>query len=160
MLRDEIKAWLENFKRLAILGIGNSLRGDDAIGLEIVKKLIHKVPNNVIIFECDTSPENFLSKIEKIKPTHVLIIDAAQIDEEAGKAQIINPSKISKTTLSTHTIPLSFLVGILHESIKTKIMLLGVQPENIEYGKGLSLKLQRVANEIAIMIINTIEAIT
>jgi hydrogenase 3 maturation protease len=159
-LRDDILTWLENFKCLTILGIGNSFRGDDAIGLEIIKKLNGKVPNNVIIFECDTSPENFLSKIENVKPTHILIIDAAQIDEEIGKVQIINPSEISKTTLSTHTIPLSFLVGILQLSLKAKIMILGIQPESIEYGKGLSLKLKRVASEVAIMIIDIFKTVT
>jgi len=67
-----------------VLGIGNPLRGDDAVGLRIIQNLMGKVPDDVLLLECEMVPENYLSKIEQFKPTHVLMVDAAQLNEEGS----------------------------------------------------------------------------
>jgi hydrogenase 3 maturation protease len=148
-LKDKIAAWLKDFERLAVLGIGNPLRGDDAIGIEVLKQLKGKVPENVKLFECEMVPENFLGEIELFKPTHVLLIDAAQLEVEPGKARIIPPEKITGTALTTHTMPLTILALTIRESLKANVMLLGIQPEKTEFGEGLSPKLQESSKEIA-----------
>jgi hydrogenase 3 maturation protease len=140
---------LKGYKRLAILGIGNPLRGDDAIGLEVLKMLKGKVPKNVKLLECEMVPENFLGEIELFKPTHVLMVDAAHLEIEPGRARIVPPEKISGTALSTHAMPLSILVGVIREDLRAKVMLLGVQPEKTEFGEELSPRLQKASKEIA-----------
>jgi len=156
-LKDQITAWLKNYRRLAVLGIGNPLRGDDAIGMEILKALKRKIPENVRLFECEMVPENLLNEIEIFNPSHVLMIDAAYFETEAGEARLIPPEKIPGTTLSTHAMPLSLLAEILRENLKAKVVLLGVQPEKTEFGENLTPRLQEASREIAGIIRKALE---
>ena len=48
-----------------ILGIGNPLRGDDAVGLKVIQNLSGRIPGNVLLLECGMTPENYLGKIEE-----------------------------------------------------------------------------------------------
>jgi len=148
-LKDQIIAWLIDYRRLAVLGIGNPIRGDDAVGMEILKALRRKVPENVRLFECEMVPENFLSEIEMFNPSHVLMIDAAHFEAEAGEARLIPPEKIPGTALSTHAMPLSLFAEILRENLKVKVVLLGVQPEKVEFGEDLTPRLREASKEIA-----------
>jgi hydrogenase 3 maturation protease len=157
-LRDEISGWLKGFKSLAIMGIGNPLRGDDAIGVEIAKRLEKRLPANVALFNCEMVPENFLSDIERFKPSHILMIDAAQLDLESGDARLIPTEKITGVALSTHTMPLSLTAEILRGNLGAEIVLLGVKPERTEFGEGLSPKLQKTSTEIADIILEAIKA--
>ena len=156
-LGDQIADWLKGFQKLAVLGIGNPLRGDDAIGVEILKRLKGRVPRNVALFDCEMVPENFLSEIERFRPTHVLMIDAAQLDLEPGEARLIPTEKITGVALSTHTLPLSLTAEILRGDIGARVVLLGVKPERTEFGEGLSPRLQKASEEIAAIILEAIK---
>ena len=157
-LRDEIAGWLKGFKSLAIMGIGNPLRGDDAIGVEIVKRLEKGLPENVALFNCEMVPENFLGDIERFRPSHILMIDAAQLDLESGDARVIPTEKITGVALSTHTMPLSLTAEILRGNLGAEIVLLGIKPERTEFGEGLSPRLEKASKEIADNILEAIKA--
>jgi len=156
-LAHEITGWLKGFVRLAVLGVGNPLRGDDAIGVEVLKRLRGKIPENVALFECEMVPENFLSEIERFEPSHVLMIDAAQLDLEPGEARLIPTEKITGVALSTHTMPLSLTAEILRGNLGAEAVLLGVKPERTEFGEGLSPRLQKASKEIAAAILEAIK---
>ena len=155
-LQNQLSVWLKDCVRLAVLGIGNPLRGDDAVGLKIIHNLLGKLPKNVLLLECGMTPENYLGKIEEFKPSHVLMVDAAQINEEAGASRLIPVEEIAGTALSTHTLPLSFLAEIIKQSIEAKVVLLGIQPESIEFREGLSPKLQEASRRIADIIVKAV----
>ena len=159
-LRSQLFIWLKDYRRLAVLGIGNPLRGDDAVGLRVIQNLLGKVPEDVLLLECEMVPENYLSKIERFKPTHVLMVDAAQLNKEAGASKLISVEEIAGTALSTHTLPLSFLAEIIKQNIGAKVMLFGVQPESIEFKEGLSPKLQEASKEIADLIASVVKEIS
>jgi len=159
-LRNQLYAWLKGYRRLVVLGIGNPLRGDDAVGLRIIQNLMGKVPDDVLLLECEMVPENYLSKIEQFKPTHVLMVDAAQLNEEAGASRLISVKEIAGTALSTHTLPLSFLAEIIQQNVGADVMLFGVQPESIEFREGLSSKLQEASREIADLITEVVKVIS
>lgn len=155
-LGDQIADWLKGFGRLAVLGIGNPLRRDDAIGVEVLERLKGRVPENVALFNCEMVPENFLTEVERFQPTHVLMIDAAQLDLEPGEARLIPTEKITGVALSTHTMPLSLTAEILRTDMGAKVVLLGVKPEMTEFGEGLSPRLQKASEGIAIAILEAI----
>lgn len=156
-LADQIVAWLKGCDKLVILGIGNPMRGDDAIGIEIVKLLRGNVPENIKLLECQTVPENFTKEIRRFNPSHVLMVDAAHFEAEPGEAKLVPPEKISGVALSTHALPLSILAEILRKSINVKVMLLGVQPKKIEFGKKLTPELRKAAKKIAKALANMLE---
>ena len=155
-LQDKLADWLTGFERVAVMGIGNPLRGDDAIGVEILKRLGQRAPENVALFDCEMVPENFLSDVEQFQPTHILMIDAAELEAEPGEARLVPVEKITGAALSTHTIPLSLTAEILRGGTGAKVMLLGVKPERTEFGEGLSPRLQRTSEKVAGIIIEAI----
>lgn len=156
-LHDQLYAWLKGCQRLVVIGIGNPLRGDDAIGLKVIQKLSRKIPENVRLLECGVIPENYFSKIEEFKPTHVLMIDAAHLNGEAGASRLISIEEIAGTALSTHTLPLSFLAEIIKQNIGADVKLLGIQPESVEFKEGLSPKLQEASRKIADLVMKVIK---
>lgn len=155
-LRDQIGAWLRGCEKTAILGIGNPMREDDAIGMEIVKLLKGRVPKKVKLLECQTVPENFMREIGQFHPTHVLMIDAAQLESEPGEARLVTPDKILGMALSTHTIPLSILAEVIQNSVNAKVMILGVQPKSIEFREELTPELQEASERIANILIKSL----
>ena len=134
---------------MAVLGIGNPLRGDDAVGVEIVRLIKGKVPRNVHLLDCETVPENFLGELEASNPTHVLLIDAADFQGEAGEARLVSPSSIVGLTLSTHAISLSLLAKVISDRTGADVMVLGVQPARVEFGEQLTPGLKRASRRVA-----------
>ena len=155
-LRDQIGAWLRGCERVAVLGVGNPMRGDDAVGVEIVKLLKGRVPRKVKLLECQTVPENFMREIRLFNPTHVLMIDAAQLEAEPGEARLVTPDEILGMTLSTHQIPLSILAEVIENIVNAKVMILGVQPKSIEFREELTPELQEASERIANILIKSL----
>lgn len=156
-LRNQLHAWLNGCQRLVVLGIGNPLRGDDAIGLKVIQNLLGKVPQKVLLLECETTPENFLSEIEQFEPTHVLMIDAAHLNQEAGVSRLIPVEEIAGVALSTHMLPLSFLAELIKQNTKADVTLLGIQPKSIAFKEGLSPELQEASRKISNLILEVIK---
>ena len=76
-IQDALEKWFADAGRVVVAGIGNPIRRDDFVGLKIVQDLEGKVSKNVCLIECETVPENFMQEIVDLKPSHVLLIDAA-----------------------------------------------------------------------------------
>ncbi len=113
-----------NSKSYLILGVGNVDRGDDGVGNYIVSKL--ETPHKI---DCEFAPENFTSKIRRINPKVILIIDAVDFGAKPGDTMFTEAENADHDALSTHSLPLSFLCRMLPES---KIYLLGIQPKSFE----------------------------
>ncbi|RLI34093.1 hydrogenase maturation peptidase HycI [Candidatus Bathyarchaeota archaeon] len=133
------------------------MRGDDVVGVEIVKLLKGRVPRNVKLLECQTVPENFMREIRWFNPTHVLIIDAAQLGAEPGEARLVAPDEILGMALSTHQIPLSILAEVIENIVNAKVMILGVQPKSIEFREELTPELQEASERIANILVDILD---
>jgi len=114
-----------------LLGIGNEMNGDDAIGIWIARNFRY---NNWISIDCATVPENYIGEIVRSHPEKIVMVDAAQMDLKPGEIRLIPKNRLSKATFSTHTIPLSLFINHLNELTKARIYLIGIQPKNL-YGK-------------------------
>jgi len=145
--------WLRNYKRLVILGIGNPMRGDDQVGVEIATLLRGKVPDKVKIIDCQTVPENFIGEIRRFSPSHVLMIDAAHFEGRPGEARLVKPEMISGISISTHNVPLFVLAEVIEKTVGARVMLLAIQPRRIGFGEEMSVDVQRSARRIARMLL-------
>lgn len=148
MLTEELAVELSDAKRIVVLGVGSELRRDDGAGLEIVKRLKDNVPASVKLIECGTVPESFVDPVSKWKPTHILIIDSAEMGKPPGTSELIKAEKISGISLSTHHMPLSILIKYLESTTGAKVVLLGIQPQDITFGEGLTAIIQKTVKEI------------
>jgi hydrogenase maturation protease len=84
-LKTAVRRNLKGAERVAVLAIGSSLRGDDAAGLQVADQLRRvrtkarskAVHSALRIFMGETAPENLTGEIKKFRPTHLVILDAA-----------------------------------------------------------------------------------
>ena len=147
---DKLRAWLSDAKRVVIAGIGNPLRKDDFVGVKIVRGLRDRVSKSVYLIECETVPESFIESITEFNPTHVLLVDAAMLDQKPGSSKLVGPDQLSnRPAVSTHALPLQIFCGYLAETTGAKIAVLGIQPEDASFGESLTTKLKRTSIELA-----------
>lgn len=150
-----------------VLGIGNTLKGDDGIGIYIVERInkhLKRVKKEakqakfigarrkVIAINCSTTPENYTSIIRRHNPDRLILVDAAEMGLSPGSYRIIPPEKIEVMQVSTHSMPLSFLMSYVSELCKD-IVLVGIQPGKMDFGTELSSTVRRSGDRVANLII-------
>jgi len=133
-----------NSKKYFLMGIGNTLRGDDGIGSIIARNF---KDNDWLSLDCGVAPENFTSIIKKNKPHLVVLIDVVEMDLKPGEFRIIPPEKINTMHLTTHSIPLSFLISYL-KTFTREIIFIGIQPKIIDYSTSISPEILKSSQEI------------
>lgn len=157
-LTEDLRAWLKGAEKVAVLGIGNFLRRDDAVGLDVVKRLRKRVPPNVALYECETVPENFIGPIEKSRPTHIIMVDATDMNTPPGEIRLVTPDQIVGLGVSTHSLPLSLFAQFMRQTIDAKVILLAIQPKNVDFGTEMTRELKssaRIAAETVLQAFST-----
>jgi hydrogenase 3 maturation protease len=137
-----LQEFIKNHEKIVVLGIGNQMRGDDYSGSLTVQKLSKK-PSKFSIIDGKTVPENFTGAIRKETPSHIIIIDAADMGKPAGHIQIIKREEISQYNISTHAMPLSFLIKYLEQTTDASITLLGIQPKEMDLFNTVSVEVKK-----------------
>ncbi|HTX61412.1 MAG TPA: hydrogenase maturation peptidase HycI [Methanobacterium sp.] len=138
-LQLELERFVKNYKKIVVLGIGNQLRGDDYSGSLVAVKLGQECrKDNVVIVDGGTVPENFTGLVRKETPSHIILIDAADMGKKPGYIRLIEKEEISRYNISTHAMPLSFLIKYLEQTTSARIILIGIQPDGMELDNTLS----------------------
>jgi hydrogenase 3 maturation protease len=148
-VQDELENWFAAAERVVVAGIGNPIRRDDFVGVKIVQDLKGKVSKNVRLIECETVPESFLQEIVDLKPSHVLLIDAAFLGLKPGEMRLVFPEQVADfPAVTTHVLPLRIFCEYIKKMAETKIALLLIEPETTEFGEGLTATVQVSAAKI------------
>jgi hydrogenase 3 maturation protease len=138
-LQASLKQKLNNAARIAVLGVGSELRGDDIAGLLAARQIEQNskgksVTPQLKVFIGETAPENLTGEIKQFSPTHLIIIDAAQLDKEPGHIEVMEPETIGGTSFCTHSLPLKIIIGYMLESFKFQAIIIGIQPKTLTFG--------------------------
>jgi hydrogenase 3 maturation protease len=148
-IQRELKNWLTGSERIVVAGIGNPIRTDDSVGVKIVQDLNGKVSERVYLIECETVPESFMQEIVDLKPSHVLLIDAAILGLKPGETRLIFPEQVADfPAVTTHVLPLRIFCEYIAKMTEAKIALLLIEPENTEFGEGLTPEVRKAAEKI------------
>jgi hydrogenase 3 maturation protease len=123
-------------KKVLILGIGNRMRGDDAVGSILAERLAKKL--DIPIIDASDVPENYLGPIEASGADLVLVLDAADLGASPGDLSLIEMSQLKEVGISTHTANLALLFKVIPQSHRPDAVLVAIQPEQTEAGQGLS----------------------
>lgn len=115
---------------MLILALGNELRGDDAIGLILGRKLREKGYKVLLCYE---APQNFLGEIPEGE--EILVIDSGEFYGKAGEFKVVSQVFGEK---NTHKMDLDRLLRIKKPK---KLIYFLIKPERTEIGKGVSEKL-------------------
>lgn len=151
-LEDELKKFLNRPTKVVLLGVGSEFHGDDYVGIEICERLKNKIPEKVSIVEAGVSPENFTGKLRKIKPSHIIIFDAADMSLEPGAVSLINSSDIGGLSISTHHLPLNLFIDYIKKTMNTSIIFIGIQPKSTEFSESLSPELENTVLNLSIVL--------
>ncbi len=144
--RDLLKAALNqapktaNPLRVALVGVGNELNGDDAAGVEVVRRVTAQRPPPpwLLLLEAGLAPENFGGPLRRFAPDLVVVVDAAWLDEPPGSVAWLDWQEADGLSASTHSLPLSMLGAYLVHELGCRVALLGIQPAQLEFGQPLS----------------------
>ena len=107
---------------------------------------------HIIVINCGTTPENYTSIIRKHNPDLLILVDAADMGLSPGSYRIIPPEKIEVMHFSTHNIPLPIFICYVSE-LCGKVVLIGIQPDQMEVGTAMSSMIQRSGDQVASLII-------
>lgn len=119
-----------------ILGVGNRLKGDDAVGPLLCERLSGKLSAKVI--DAGTAPENYLRPIREAGPDLLLIVDAVDFGGEAGQIRLFKPGQIRRFAFSTHALSLHLLIDMLRRERKVHVYVVGIQAAHTTLGRDLS----------------------
>jgi hydrogenase 3 maturation protease len=142
------------------------LRGDDAIGCIVCDELgaghnptplgesglssrptsQPPAPPDVFILDCGSTPENYVQPVADQNPTRILVVDCCNYGAKPGEFSLFSREQVDRLSyglLSTHTLPLTLTIEMLSLETDATIELLGIQPEQIEFGEDLSEPVER-----------------
>lgn len=138
-LEESLRAYFgEGERRVVLVGVGNPIRGDDAVGPMVIELLEAKPMKNVLLLNTESVPEAFTGKVEEFNPTHVLMIDAANFKGAPGETKLITGGQIGGQAISTHSLPLNIFISYIEKSIGVTVLLLGIQPLSIGLGEPMT----------------------
>jgi hydrogenase 3 maturation protease len=141
-----------NLPRIAVLGIGNSLRSDDAAGPLVARGLMDsrlmQSFDSFLVIDAGHAPENATAGLRRFAPQIVILIDAAEMGEAPGTIRWIRVEEIDGMSASTHTMPLSMLSKYLILELDCEVNILGVQPQSTEIGESVSADVLQAVDEI------------
>jgi len=133
-----------------IMGLGNVLKGDDAVGPFICEQLVGKISAELI--DAGTVPENYIQPVIKKAPQNLVIIDAIDFGASAGTIRIFKPDQLNSVIISTHTLSPRVFVDLLRQEVKVDVYFIGIQPAQIQLGQSISAEVSRAAQELTDML--------
>jgi hydrogenase 3 maturation protease len=154
MMLAELSTLIEG-KHILLLGVGNRLRGDDAIGPLLIERLQGQV--NIPLLDVGDVPENYLGPIEESGAELVLVVDAVEMGADAGDTAIIDIEQIQNMSVSTHTANLGLLFKVIPPEKRPQVVMLGIQTGNIELGQELSEPMRTTLESLKEMLIASLQ---
>ena len=137
---------------LAVLGVGSELRADDGAGMMLVEKLAEAFPRgkcpSLLLCPGETAPENYSGKIRTFAPSHLLIVDAADLGKKPGEFVDIDPRDVGGPTYCSHMLPIKVMVDYVVDGTDTNVTLLGIQYKSLAFDGKMSGEVQSTVDEV------------
>jgi hydrogenase 3 maturation protease len=104
----------------------------------------------VLLLHGDTAPENLTGQIKNFRPSHLLIIDAADTGGEAGHIDQVDPNSLSANLSATsHSLPIKMIIDYIQHYAPCSVTIMGIQPVRIEFGHRVTPAIRQAARELA-----------
>lgn len=143
--------------KVAVMGMGNRLRGDDGAGPELVSRLqeqwersefCRRFPHERLFIDAGETPEDWLVRIVDLKPAVVIVVDAVELGTKPGGVAVLAPGDLPENfCLSTHRMPLRSLLRLWEEN-GIKALVLAIQPGSLEHGREISQPVREVIGHL------------
>jgi hydrogenase maturation protease len=146
--------------RVLVAGVGNLLLGDDGVGVHAIHLLQREPILGVTMVEIGTAILHGLDFVESAD--RVLLIDAAQGGRAPGTIYLFDASQNTETraVTSIHAMGLREAVRFLSRGQPPPITVIGVEPQNLDYGMELSAPLRAALPQVVALARETVLAWT
>jgi len=138
--------------RTCVVGVGNSELGDDGLGPHVAGALVAGGLEDVIV--AGTTPERWMAELASGRYDNVLFVDAVEFEGQPGSVVLLEGREISARLpqVSTHKISLGVLADLIERGAPTRVRVLGVKPEALRGGQGLSPAVGETARALTAML--------
>lgn len=136
--------------RVALVGVGNELNGDDAAGGEVIRRLSRclQPSGNLLLLDAGSAPENFSGPLRRLQPDWLIFIDAAWMDEPPGTIRWVEMDEVDGVSAVTHGLPVTMLAGYLMAETDCRVGLIAIQPASLEFESKLTPAVGQAVNEV------------
>ena len=139
-----------HFKKVLVMGIGNTLLQDDGIGVHVTElfKSTHEADPDISVLDGGTIGLSLLPEIEDADA--VIIVDASEIGGQPGSMQIFRNAEIdqqlSGKKRTVHEVALSdlFSAAAIRGRCPSERALIAIQPASTELGLNPTPQVQAV----------------
>jgi hydrogenase 3 maturation protease len=154
-LLNKLVGFLKDATVVVVIGMGNELRADDAVGLHVVRLLKPFTHGKLKVFEGHMTPEAYIGPTCASRPTHVLIVDAAELGQKPGAWQVLSKNNVEQGLFTSHTIPAVEIAAEIQRRCSAAVVFVGIQPKSRDISLDLSRECQKAAEEISEIIRKT-----
>ena len=139
--------------RILVLGLGNALMADDALGVRAVEELRsrYRFPEGVRVVDGGTLGLDLLPRLEGVD--RLLIIDALEMGAEPGTVFRLSGEEVPRAfadKLSVHQVGVQDLLAVaeLQGHLPEELVVWGAQPASVELGLELSQPVRKALAEV------------
>jgi len=146
--------------RAVVVGLGNELFGDDGVGIHVLRELETRgLPPATTLIEAGTAVDALWDELTEAD--RVIVVDAVEGGAEPGSVYRYRYDECPESggaSLSGHEVGLrDKLVALeLMGSTLPEIVVIGVEPERVELGLGLSEKVAQRIPAVADLVIEEV----
>jgi hydrogenase maturation protease len=163
----DIEGRREEVTRVAVIGIGQSLRGDDAAGLEAVRRWQEKFPETatrpeIRIEACELPGLTLIDLLNDVETA--ILVDAVQSSAQPGTIHRLSEEELASFTSGSKSAhgwgvaeTLQMRSQLMDEKIKIRII--AIEAEQIELGAGLSKAVENALSTLCKVIEEEIHAL-
>ncbi|MCF6239417.1 MAG: hydrogenase maturation protease [Candidatus Marinimicrobia bacterium] len=132
---------------LTVIGVGNRLRGDDAVGPLLIDALATLPDLDLELVDAGSDVLGILEYFEGRK--HVLVVDACCMGKESGTLVSFDPAQaeliLDKDPMSLHGLGLAEALGMADslQMLPGNLKIIGIEPDSIQFNSTLSPPVQR-----------------
>ena len=126
-------------RRVAVVGVGHELRGDDAVGVGIARALLSlPAQPGWLVVDAGPVPERCLGALSRFQPALVIIVDAAHMGAPAGAVRWLDRWQAEDSGTATHGLPLDLVAEYWRAELGCKVSLLAIEPASDDLDTPLS----------------------
>ncbi|MGQ5637861.1 MULTISPECIES: hydrogenase maturation protease [unclassified Streptomyces] len=128
--------------RVVVIGVGNTLRGDDGIGPAVVEALRGRVPDDTVLAVSDGEPARMLDLWRDADA--VVVVEALRIrPARPGELHTLTPAETAghpRGTASTHAFGLGECLALAEalDQLPPRLVVHAMEVAEVELGAGLS----------------------
>jgi hydrogenase 3 maturation protease len=131
---------------VVVVGIGNTLKGDDGAGSLVAQRLHDTYPD--VVFDAAQAPENYVAPIRRASPAAVVLVDAADFGGSPGEVRTAVAEDVEGLMLGTHAPPLSMFMRLLADDTGADVRLVAVQAATTELGEEMTREVADAVQEL------------